>query len=92
MSLFSSELKSHGTGGSFLTDEMYIEVGGCFKTFEFVLTAFCQIFPSVWLHVPEIVPCSVVCNEYSVCNGLRFRNLPEADKHESGVSMPAQAR
>jgi len=70
---------------------MYIEVGGCFKTFQFVLTSFCQFFPSVRLQVPKIVPCTVVCGEYSICNGHCFRNLPEADKHETGFSASVRA-
>lgn len=58
---------------------MYNELGGSFKTFQFVLSLFCQNFPPVGLHVPEIVPCSVVCNACTACNTPPLLLLPDAN-------------
>ncbi|MBS0191185.1 MAG: hypothetical protein U0573_15255 [Phycisphaerales bacterium] len=73
MSLFSSEKKSHGTGGSFLTGEMYLKVPGGFKTLPFVFLDFSHFFAPVGLHVREIGCCTVVYDAYSVYSDARNR-------------------
>ncbi|MFO0860755.1 MAG: hypothetical protein U0570_09385 [Phycisphaerales bacterium] len=86
MSLFSTEKKSHGTGGSFLTFEMYNEVGGAFKTFEALLASFCQKMWSIRLHVPEIASCSVVYTVYSDNAGTFLGHIADLPSIQSAFA------